>query len=112
MSEFKLKKCTKCSEDRQFKNGLCVFNNTIGMAYSADEIVEVLNKDDYYSKIHDLLQNKIWYHEHMYNETGDDFHKHSVIILRELRDESYEPYHHSSKYGEYLEKWFLESLEK
>lgn len=30
-------------DSRTFKNGLCVFNNRLGMAYSVTEIVEVLN---------------------------------------------------------------------
>ena len=31
------------SDDRQFKNSKCVFNQRLGFAYSVDEIVEVLN---------------------------------------------------------------------
>lgn len=31
------------ADSRKFQNGLCVFNNRLGMAYSVTEIVEVLN---------------------------------------------------------------------
>ena len=35
--------CPQCSDDRQFKNGRCVYNQRLGFAYSVEEIVEVLN---------------------------------------------------------------------
>lgn len=31
------------ADSRRFQNGLCVFNNRLGMAYSVTEIVKVLN---------------------------------------------------------------------
>ena len=31
------------SDDRKFANGKCIYNTRLGMAYSADEAVEVLN---------------------------------------------------------------------
>ena len=41
---FEVEPAGEYTEDsRQFKNGLCVFNNRLGMAYSVTEIVEVLN---------------------------------------------------------------------
>lgn len=40
---FIVKTCKYCSDDRQFKNSKCVFNQRLGFAYSVDEIVEVLN---------------------------------------------------------------------
>ncbi len=41
---FEVEPASEYTEDsRQFKNGLCVFNNRLGMAYSVTEIVEVLN---------------------------------------------------------------------
>lgn len=41
---FEVENATDYTEDsRVFKNGLCVFNNRLGMAYSVTEIVEVLN---------------------------------------------------------------------
>lgn len=42
---FVVKDChPQVSDDRQFKNGKCVFNQRLGFAYSVDEIVEVLNR--------------------------------------------------------------------
>ena len=35
--------CPMCGDDRQFKTGEVVFNQRLGLAYSVDEIVEVLN---------------------------------------------------------------------
>lgn len=40
---FIVETCKQCSDDRQFKNSKCVFNQRLGFAYSVDEIVEVLN---------------------------------------------------------------------
>ena len=41
---FEVEPAGKYTEDsRKFQNGLCVFNNRLGMAYSVTEIVEVLN---------------------------------------------------------------------
>ena len=41
---FEVEPAGEYTEDsRTFKNGLCVFNNRLGMAYSVTEIVEVLN---------------------------------------------------------------------
>lgn len=37
------KECPQCGEDRQFQTGEVVFNQRLGLAYSVDEIVEVLN---------------------------------------------------------------------
>ena len=41
---FEVEIADECMADsRKFQNGLCVFNNRLGMAYSVTEIVEVLN---------------------------------------------------------------------
>lgn len=41
---FEVEIADECVADsRKFQNGLCVFNNRLGMAYSVTEIVEVLN---------------------------------------------------------------------
>ena len=40
---FKVMDCPQCSDDRQFKDGRCVYNQRLGFAYSINEIVEVLN---------------------------------------------------------------------
>lgn len=40
---FVKKECPQCGFDRQFKTSEIVFNQRIGLAYSVDEIVEVLN---------------------------------------------------------------------
>lgn len=98
------------SKDRVFKNGKVVYNQNLGMVYSVDEIVEVLNltgeSDDY---LFDLLQAKIWYCQGMYNDTGDEKYKIEEECLKTLRDERYD---RSSiiKYNDYLEKRFLERM--
>ena len=97
------------SEDRIFRNGKVVHNKVLDMAYSVDEIVEVLNNRHYQSRVYDLLQNKIWYAQGMYRRTGDDEYKVLEETLKELREELYEPKHNSLKYGEILKEWFLES---
>lgn len=35
--------CPKCGDDRQFKTGEIVYNQRLNLAYSVDDIVEVLN---------------------------------------------------------------------
>ena len=35
--------CPNCSDDRQFKNNKCVFNQRLGFAYSVEELVALLN---------------------------------------------------------------------
>ena len=40
---FRVETCSRCGDDRQFKNGKVVYNQRLGMAYSVDEIVEVFN---------------------------------------------------------------------
>lgn len=101
-----------CADERKFKNGKCVYNTRHGFAYSVDEIVEVLNNDDYYNRVMDLLQNKIWYMQGMYHRTKKDRYKQTELVLQELRDELFEPGHHAEKYGAILNKWFLESQKK
>lgn len=36
-------KCPRCGQDRQFKTGEVVYNQRLNLAYSVDDIVEVLN---------------------------------------------------------------------
>ena len=97
--------CEKASNDRVFKNNKCVFNTRLGFAYSVDEIVEVLNNRNYQSNVYELLQNKIWYCQGMYNRTNNDKYKFMEKMLRELREELYEPKNSSMKYGEILKEW-------
>lgn len=40
---FIVTECEQCSDDRKFANGMCVYNQRLGFAYSVDETVEVLN---------------------------------------------------------------------
>ena len=37
----------RIADNRGFKNGKCVFNQRLGFAYSVEEIVEILNDDEY-----------------------------------------------------------------
>lgn len=97
-----------CADERKFKNGKCVYNQIMGFAYSVDEIVEVLNNDDYYDRVMDLMQNKIWYMQGMFQRTGLKKYKYMENTLMELRDELYEPESHGEKYGKVLHKWFKE----
>ena len=47
-------------DTRTFKNGLCVYNNRLGFAYSVSEIVEVLNSlVEYKDLISELFDKKI-----------------------------------------------------
>ena len=47
-------------DSRTFKNGLCVYNNRLGMAYSVTEIVEVLNSlVEYKDLVSELFDEKI-----------------------------------------------------
>ena len=36
----------KIADDRAFRNGKCVFNQRLGIVYSVEEIVEILNNLD------------------------------------------------------------------
>ena len=97
------------ADDRVFKNNKVVFNKVLGMAYSVDEIVEVLNRQGtYQDRVYDFMQNKIWYAQGMYRRTGDEKYKTLEETLRELRDELFEPKASSEKYEVFLQKWFKE----
>ncbi|MBQ6220153.1 MAG: hypothetical protein IJH63_10445 [Methanobrevibacter sp.] len=109
---FSVEECPECSNDRKFMNNKCVYNKRLGMAYSVTEIVEVLNNRHYQDRVYELLQNKIWYMQGMYHRTGDEKYKQEEVILKELREELYEPYHSSVKYTEKLKEWFLEEKGK
>lgn len=106
--KFEVSDCEKCSFDRVFKNGKCVYDNRLGFALSVDEIVEVLNHDNYQERVYDLVQNKIWVMQGKYNRTGDIKYKQIESILKELQDELYEPSHSSEKYMKILKEWFEE----
>ena len=105
---FTVEDCDTASDDRVFRNGKCVYNNRLGFAYSVDELVEVLNNRDYQSCVYELMQNKIWYMQGQYNRTGDEEYKKTEAILKELREELYEPRASSGKYAATLKEWFLE----
>jgi len=106
---FTVEDCNRASDDRVFRNGKCVYNNRLGFAYSVDEIVEVLNHNGRFGdSVWDLMQNKIWFMQGMYNRTGDEKYKVHEDMLKELREELYNPAASSEKYAETLEEWFLE----
>lgn len=103
MNKFMVDEASEYVDDsRVFRNGKCVYNKTLGFAYSVDEIVEVFNHNHYYDRVMDLMQNKIWYMQRMYSITGEAKYKKHEEILQELRDELYEPQSHSRRYGEIL----------
>ena len=58
---FEVEPADEYTEDsRTFKNGLCVYNNRLGFAYSVTEIVEVLNSlVEYKDLINELFDEKI-----------------------------------------------------
>ena len=58
---FEVEPAGEYTEDsRTFKNGLCVYNNRLGMAYSVTEIVEVLNSlVEYKDLVSELFDAKI-----------------------------------------------------
>ena len=58
---FEVEPADEYTEDsRTFKNGLCVYNNRLGFAYSVTEIVEVLNSlTEYKDLISELFDKKI-----------------------------------------------------
>ena len=105
-ARFSVEECNQCSDNRKFQNGECVYNNRLGFAYSVDEIVEVLNQNKYQDGVNDLIQNKIWYVQGMYKHTGDEKYKEQEIILKELREELYEPSSNSLKYAKKLKQWY------
>lgn len=61
------------ADSRKFQNGLCVFNNRLGMAYSVTEIVEVLNT--MVSAIHEFESMK----DGKYEVVDDDY----VMYIRD-----------------------------
>lgn len=58
---FEVEPADEYTEDsRTFKNGLCVYNNRLGMAYSVTELVEVLNSlVEYKDLVSELFDEKI-----------------------------------------------------
>ena len=91
-----------CAEDRQFQNNTCVYNQRLGIAYSADEITMALNDttlDDLQDTIRqiylDTKNNKdderLWSKEQVLNiirhiaEIGDvDLKEYPTITLEEI----------------------------
>ena len=97
--------CEKCSDDRQFKNGEIVFNQRLGLAYSVEEIVEVLNQQGLFSDyFYELIQEKIWYCQAKYHKTDDEKYKIEEECLKKLREDTYS---NSSifKYSNYLKEY-------
>lgn len=65
---FVVEECLKCSDDRQFKNGRCVYNQRLGFCYSVDEIVEVLNNtqaEDTLNILKENINEKLEFAEHL-----------------------------------------------
>ena len=92
------------SDDRKFANGKCIYNTRLGMAYSADEAVEVLNSLGTFGDfLSELIQTKIWYCQGMFKDTGDEKYLIEEQCLKILRDESYDRSSYE-KYAEYLKK--------
>jgi hypothetical protein len=126
-SRFIVEECSKCSNDRQFKNGKVVYNQNLGRAYSVDEIVEVLNTDYFRDYLFELLQEKIWYCQAKKKELHDkkidncEYDDETVFTcihweekytfleaeLKKLRDECYN-YNSIFKYSDFLEEQFNE----
>ena len=109
---FTVEECEKCSDDRKFQNGKVVYNQILGMAYSVDEIVEVLNRQGLFSDyFFDLIREKIWYCQLLYKQTGDEKYHIEECCLRILRDESH---NRSSifKYSNFLKESYRNSLKE
>lgn len=128
---FIVDECSQCSNDRQFKNGKVVYNQNLGMAYSVDEIVEVLNSDYFSDYLFELLQQKIWYCQAKKKELHDkkvaNWERDDETVfacvhweekytflekeLKKLRDECYN-YNSIFKYSDFLEEKFNERVMK
>lgn len=92
------------SDDRKFANGKCIYNTRLGMVYSVDEAVEVLNSLGTFGDfLSELIQTKIWYCQGMFKDTGDEKYLIEEQCLKILRDESYDRSSYE-KYAEYLKK--------
>ena len=74
-------------DSRVFKNGLCVFNNRLGMAYSVTEIVEVLNN---MSDTIDALQDELGKFKPLIFEDTDDNEKHILYSKSDTDDLFYD----------------------
>ena len=127
---FIVDECERCSPDRQFKNGKVVYNQNLGMAYSVDELVEVLNCDYFRDYLFELLQEKIWYcqakkkafHDkkvdnwEVDDETvfscvhGEEKYAFLENELKKLRDECYN-YNSIFKYIDFLEEYLKKEVE-
>lgn len=108
---FVVETCERCSDDRMFKNGKVVYNQNLGLAYSVDELVEVLNCNYFSDYLFELLQVKIWYCQAMYNSTNDEKYKLEEECLKQLRDECHS-YHSIYKYNAFLESYLKKDSKK
>jgi hypothetical protein len=88
---FEVEIADECVADsRKFQNGLCVFNNRLGMAYSVTEIVEVLNHMS--TVIHDFESMKEGKYEvvdyeyatYIRDVTSENKHKGAVTNVYQL----------------------------
>jgi len=102
---FSVEECEKCSDDRVFKNGKCVHNNILDMAYSVDEIVEVLNNRSFQEEFYRLVEAKIYFCQAMFKETNDPMYKEHETVLRVLEDELRDAETNIKHYWEFLDKW-------
>lgn len=112
---FIVEECDKCSNDIVFKNGKVVYNQNLGMAYSVDEIVEVLNNDYFSDYLFELLQVKIWYCQAKKKEASKnrnaskiDYYHNLEFELKELRDECHN-YSSIFKYTDFLKEYIKEN---
>ena len=77
------KECLQCSEDRQFKTGDCVYNQRLGLAYSVDDIVEVLN-DTHAEKTYKKIRNK---YMDIKKDKKEDYSKDEVMrIIKDIAE--------------------------
>lgn len=79
--------CKECSDDRQFKNGKCVYNQRLGFCYSVDEIVEVLNNEKELNELR-TENNQLL----AYNSACEDKLLNNEIILRQMINKAEKDY--------------------
>lgn len=75
------------AEDREFRNNTCVYNQRLKIAYSVEEIVEVLNNMG--DKIDDLEDDKEQLHKKIteLNKELAICHSKMVVLKKELDNE-------------------------
>lgn len=79
--------CPECSDDRQFKNGKCVYNQRLGFCYSVNEIVEVLNNEKELNELR-TENNQLL----AYNSACEDTLLNNEIILRQMINKAEKDY--------------------